>query len=143
MEDKNIAIGIYTIAEFHLNKDQDSQNKVISRSLGKFGLIDNSYEGEYPKQEEFWLVKIKNNIRPELAQGCFILDPILKVDFTTEVGKLVSGMYKTEEFGPALVIITPNEEYKGKFWQIPLEERKKFKNKAVVVKQFYEESNEK
>jgi hypothetical protein len=129
----NTVVGMLTVAKFHNNADTDSFNKVISRTLGKFGLIDKDYAGEYPKPEEFWVVKIKKNIKPDKTEGCFILEPLKKLDFTNDVGKLAWGMYSIEEIGKAVTIIRPNQEYQNKYWQLPLEERKHFKNKAVIV----------
>ena len=128
-------IGIYTIAKFHRNADSESPNKVVTRTLGKFGFIDRNYEGELPKYEEFWLVRVKSNIRPDETQGCLILEPIRKIDYKKEVGKLVWGMYHTEDVGKAITLIVPNKEYEDKLWQLPLEERKKYRKKAVIVVQ--------
>lgn len=127
--------GLLTLAKFHRNADSESPNKIVTRTLGKFGFIDRNYEGELPNSEEFWIVKIKYNIKPDDTQGCLILEPIRKVDYKKEVGKLVWGMYKTEDVGKAITLVIPNEEYENKLWQLPLEERKKFKKKAVIVVQ--------
>lgn len=127
--------GIYTLAKFHRNADSDSPNKIVTRTLGKFGFIDRNYEGVMPKYEEFWIVKIIYNIKPDDTQGCLILEPIKKVDYKQEVGKLVWGMYSIKEIGKAVNLIIPNEEFKNKLWQLPLEERKRYKKKAVIVVQ--------
>ena len=127
--------GIYTLAKFHRNADLESPNKVVTRTLGKFGFIDRNYKGTLPKFEEFWIVKIKYNIKPEDTQGCLILEPIRKVDYKNEVGKLVWGMYSIENVGKAVALIYPNEEFNNRLWQLPLEERKKFKKKSVIVVQ--------
>lgn len=127
--------GIYTLAKFHKNADSDSPNRIVTRTLGKFGFIDRNYEGIMPKYEEFWIVKIIYNIKPDDTQGCLILEPIRKVDYKQEVGKLVWGMYSIKEVGKAITLIIPNEEFKNKLWQLPLEERKRYKKKAVIVVQ--------
>lgn len=134
MENINIS-GIYTLAKFHKNADSESPNRIVSRTLGKFGFIDRNYEGIMPKYEEFWIVKILYNIKPNDTQGCLILEPIRKVDYKKEVGKLVWGMYTTKEAGNAVTLIMPKEEYKNMLWQLPLEERKRYRKKAVIVVQ--------
>ena len=44
-------------------------------------------------------------------------------------------MYHTEDVGKAITLIVPNKEYEDKLWQLPLEERKKYRKKAVIVVQ--------
>ena len=44
-------------------------------------------------------------------------------------------MYTTKEAGNAVTLIIPKEEYKNLLWQLPLEERKRYRKKAVIVVQ--------
>lgn len=134
MENTDInAEGILTLAKFHNNPDQDSQNKVITRTLGKYGVISSKYKGVMPTTEEFWIVRIIKNIKPNLTQGCFVLEPVKKVDYHKDIGKLLKGMYDSVD-GSVLSIVTPKEEFKHNIWQLSLEDRKEFKGKAVLVK---------
>lgn len=131
-------VGIRTVVKFHENTDLDSPNRVLTRTLGKFGVVSHAYEGTRPRPNEFWLVEVVGNKCPEQTKGCLLLEPIKKLDFRSDVGKLVWGMYTTEEVGPAIVLVTPNPQFSNSYWQLPLDERKKFKSKAVIVKQIKE-----
>ncbi len=131
------AEGILTVVKFHTNADTDSKNEVISRTLGKFGVVSNLYKGVKPKPEEFWLARIVKNIKPDMTQGCFILEPLKKVYYKNNgVGKLLKNMYTVANLGPVLTIITPMEEFKNSIWQLSLEDRKAFKGRTVIVKQY-------
>lgn len=131
----NTIIGVKTVVKFHENTDEYSPNRVLTRTLGKFGVVSSTYGGVKPKPDEFWLVKVIDNKNPDQTKGCLILEPLKKLDFTKDVGKLVWGMYSVEDVGPAIALIVPNPEFGKSYWQLPLDERKKFKNKAVIVKQ--------
>lgn len=135
METTDTINGIYTLAKFHRNADFESSNKIITRTLGKFGFIDRNYDGVMPKNEEFWIVRIKYNIKPDDNSGCLVLEPIRKVDYKEEVGKLVWGMYTAQNIGKVTTLIIPNEEFENRLWQLPLEERKRYRRKAVIVVQ--------
>lgn len=127
------AIGVLTLAKYHRNQDSDSTNRIVTRTLGKFGIINKEYKGEIPKEDEFWLTRIVDNIKPNEHQGCFIVEPVKKVSYDN-VGKLLLGMY--EEILPVndcLIFIKPVEQFKGSIWQLALEDRKKYKNKSVIV----------
>lgn len=134
--DLKTGVGVLTLAKFHHNQDLDSLNRMITRTLGKFGIISKTYEGELPKEDEFWLVRIVSNIRPEEHQGCFIIEPLKKLQYESQVGKLVKGMY--EEItceNPHLVYIKPIEKFENFAWQLTLEDRKNYRGKSVIVLQ--------
>lgn len=134
MIDFNTGSGVLTIAKFHNNHDSESPNKVISRTLGKFGIISLGYKGVQPKDDEFWLVRIINNIRPKERQGCLILEPVKKIDYYKEVGKLVNGMYEEIPSGNELIaFIKPKKKFENYIWQLPLTDRKKYNDRYVIV----------
>lgn len=127
------AVGVITLAKYHHNKDSESINKIVTRTLGKFGIIHKDYKGEMPKEDEFWLTKIVDNIRPTEHQGCFIIEPLKKVDYS-EVGKLLQGMYEeVVSENNCLIFIKPKDSFKNSVWQLTLEDRKRYKNKSVIV----------
>lgn len=132
--DLKTGVGVLALAKFHHNQDLDSSNKMITRTLGKFGIISKTYTGEQPKEDEFWIVKIVNNIRPEEHQGCFIVEPLKKIEYVTQVGKLVNGMYEEVPCeNNTIVYVKPLEKFENYVWQLTLEDRKRYNGKSVIV----------
>jgi len=142
--------GLRTIVKFYNNpKPQGSgtigdktklHNTLITRTLGKLGVIDNDWEpaepGDIPKDGAFWLVEILRDTSPSRAQGVFVLSPIRKVEIA-EVQKLSPGMYD-EENDEGTVIVTPKlrEDF---FWILPLSLRKAMTGtNAVIVEYLWE-----
>jgi hypothetical protein len=141
--------GLRTIVKFYNNPKPigggtvagkpKMHNTLITRTLGKLGVIDSSWiptEGEIPKDGSFWLVEILRDTSPTKAQGVFVLAPVRKVE-TDEVQKLSPGMYD-EESDEGTVIITPKlrEDF---YWILPLSLRKAMENtNAIVVKYLWE-----
>ena len=127
------AVGALTLAKYHHNRDIDSQNKIVTRTLGKFGIIHKDYAGEMPKEDEFWLTKIVDVIKPNEHSGCFIVEPVKKLDYS-DVGKLLQGMYdEIPSNNACMVFIKPKDNFKNSVWQLTLEDRKRYKNKSVIV----------
>lgn len=140
--------GLKTIVKFFTNVQQQSAgtingnpkiyNHLITRTLGKLGVIDSKWEPseDIPKDGEFWLVEICRETSPARAQGVFVLQPIRQVE-TSEVQRLAPGMYD-EENEQGTVIITPNlrEDF---YWMLPLSLRKAMTNvNAVIVEYLWE-----
>ncbi len=117
-----------------INGKPKIHNHLITRTLGKLGVIDSKWvpEDEIPKDGEFWLVEIIRETSPARAQGVFVLIPIRQIE-TTEVNRLAPGMYD-EENEQGTVIITPNlrEDF---YWMLPLSLRKAMTGvNAVIVR---------
>jgi hypothetical protein len=140
--------GIRTVVKFFNNGQPQGggtiggkpkiHNHLISRTLGKLGVIDSKWEptDELPKDGSFWLVEILRETSPSKAQGVFVLAPIRPVE-VGEVQKLSPGMYD-EESDEGTVIITPKlrEDF---FWMLPLSLRKSMTNaNAIIVKYLWE-----
>jgi len=141
--------GLRTVVKFFNNVQHPSggtiggkpkiHNHLITRTLGKLGVIDSKWDpegGPTPEDGEFWLVEILKETSPAKAQGVFILSPIRPVE-TNEVQRLAPGMYD-EEDKEGTVIITPRlrEDF---YWMLPLSLRKAMNNaNAVVVKYLWD-----
>lgn len=141
--------GLRTVVKFFTNVQPRSEgtingkpkihNHLITRTLGKLGVVDSKWEpleDEIPKDGEFWLVEILRETSPARAQGVFVLSPIKKVE-TEEVQRLAPGMYD-EENEQGTVIITPNlrEDF---YWMLPLSLRKSMTGvNAVIVKYLWD-----
>jgi len=110
---KSIAEGLEVIVKFFANDNPKSQNKIVTRTLGKLGVIQNNQTNINPN--EFWRVQIIKETCPHRNTGCFILEPVAKL-LPEELSKVVPGMY-TEVRKNGLVIITPL--HPGN-WIIPL-----------------------
>lgn len=101
-------------------------NTFITRSLGKIGVIDSKYQSVKPKVDEFWLVKIVEEIEPGRSNGCFVLEP-LKHLYHTQVDRLIPGMY-SEKLENDILYIYP-KTYKDLdgddiYWILPMRHRK-------------------
>jgi hypothetical protein len=141
--------GLRTVVKFFTNVQTPSggtiegkpkiHNHLITRTLGKLGVIDSKWtpeEGCVPKDGEFWLVEILRETSPAKAQGVFVLAPVRPVE-TGEVQRLSPGMYD-EENDEGTVIITPRlrEDF---YWMLPLSLRKSMTQaNAVVVKYLWD-----
>jgi len=133
-----------TIVKFHRRQSPSGAqpgHPVITSTLGKKGLIDIHWkpsEGEAaPADQEFWYVQILRETRLGENRGCFILQPVSKID-VGNLRKLLPGFYREEWAGPekSTLIIHPTED--GVPWLLPLDLKKAiFKNRgysAIVVK---------
>lgn len=93
------------IVKFFNNPKTDSANVIITRTLGKLGVIKVGYPHKV-LPGELWRVKILKETNPTRASGCFILEPIVKIDSNT-LQKLIPGLYK-ENRQQGLSVITPS-----------------------------------
>jgi hypothetical protein len=141
-EEQSIAAGKMCIVKFHENKDTDNRNQIITRSLGKFGVIatawyENKRDDEVPHAGEFWKVRILKEIGVGQRNGCFVLTPMNQVH-VEDLEKLIPGMYE-ESFYNGIVIVTPSSgvlRAKGKTggnFILPLAIRKKIKGVYAII----------
>lgn len=106
-----------TVVKFISNTNEESDNKIISRTLGKIGVF-NSRDGSVspqhtPEPGEFWRVEIVKEVVTRRDDGstggCFVLKPVSKVGYRNgddpDIDYLIPGGYKTVRFETALVIV--------------------------------------
>ncbi|MFA5750084.1 MAG: hypothetical protein WC895_02595 [Candidatus Shapirobacteria bacterium] len=132
-----------TIIKFHLNTDK-GPNTIISRTLLKTAVIDRQWKPEdennipgvteqFESDGELWKVKVLRDTASGRVAGCFIVQPICKVE-PDEIVHLIPGLYETENYN-GLVVLTPN---KAANWMLPLENKKLIaqtqKAYAVIVR---------
>ena len=135
--------GIRTVVKFFTNVQPKTggtiegkpkmHNHLITRTLGKFGVIDSKWEpidNNTPKDGEFWLVELVRETSPAKAKGVFILRPIRQIS-TSEVQRLSPGMYD-EENEEGTIIITPNLR-DDLYWMLPLSLRKSMTDATAVI----------
>jgi hypothetical protein len=90
-----------TLVKF-INNYRDNSNKLISRTLGKLGVIKREYLKEIkPKHNEWWYVSIEEEVGKGTEGGVFVFRPI-KVLERNERGKqeilhLFPGAYSEEQ----------------------------------------------
>lgn len=127
---------IITVVKFYDNPHKNSKNKIITRTLLKIGVVDtrwltrNNNKKEFPKADEFWKVKIIKELEDGIAKGCFLLEPIEKIeedDFTI----LLPGMYEEKIINNKL-IIEPKTEKKIN-WVLPVSVKKTMKEKNIYA----------
>lgn len=106
-----------TVVKFIANTNKESDNKIISRTMGKIGVFS-SRDGslspqQIPEPGEFWRVEIVKEVINYLDDGstggCFVLKPMSKVGYSKEgnpdIDYLIPGGYQTIRYKTALVII--------------------------------------
>ena len=134
---KSSFLGVYVVAKFFLSKAPDGKLNCISRSLGKFSVIDRRYDNIVDNQE-FWISKIVKEIKPGENNGAFILRPVEKIQ-TNRVRKIIPGFYDLHSTGGAALVV-PNTD-PADYWVLSTSTRRIYAKKyyAVVVPIAYDE----
>jgi len=129
--DRSIFEGVCVVAKFYLSKAPNGKMHCISRTLGKFSILDRNFNGTVNDQD-IWVCRIVKEINPGRNQGTFILHPIEPVDIE-DVKKIIPGFYDARPLGKAISII-PNTD-PSDFWMLASGTRKIFSKRyyAVVV----------
>lgn len=123
MDDNSRIRGVYTVCKFIVNTDQEkSRNRIITKTLGKFGVINMDYKGPCPKHDELWLVKIDKEIKCNEAIGCLVLTPIYSIP-VEKVFPLIPGTQcSTEYIENGVCYVIPNN--REKYYMVPIGYRK-------------------
>lgn len=129
--DRSIFEGVFVVAKFYLSKSPTGKMHCISRTLGKFSILDRSFEGEVNDQD-IWVCKIVKEINPGKNQGTFVLLP-MELIHMDQVKKIIPGFYDARPLGRAISIV-PNSDPHD-YWMLSSGTRKIFSKKyyAVVV----------
>lgn len=114
-----------TIVKFIVdNSRPHSRNHLITRTLGKIGVISADYNGVAPNNEEFWLVGFRKEVTKSQGNPCsglFILEPLRYID-RTQINYLSPGLYSVEdECGIRYVI----PKFKNSFWLMSIPDRRR------------------
>lgn len=78
-----------TLVKWIKNPDENSTNTMITRTLGKIGIMTAKALLEskvLPKHDEFWYSEIVLETKPG-SQGCFVLRPIKRVTYVSYKGR--------------------------------------------------------
>jgi len=133
-----------TLVKFHENKRPDAaeNNKVITKTLGKTGVLDwdkVAEHGRVPKDEEFWFVEVVREKGAGTPRGLFLLNPLEQINILDngkpDIVRMIPGTYKTEKVGNT-VLLHPSQLYKDKLgpnWICSLSVRKKIMDKYKIA----------
>ena len=129
--------GLFVVAKFYMSKAPDGSVKSVSRTLGKFGILENGTK-DLVKDREVWVCQISKEIKPDRNHGAFILQPRQKIEEPDkQLRKLIPGFYEQEVVGRS-VILHPNSD-KDHFWILSSTTRQIFSKRyhSVVVPILY------
>lgn len=132
--EENVRIrGVYTVVKFILNTNYDTrnQNRIITKTLGKFGVVDTDYQGPCPNHDEFWLCKIVKEIKAGTPKGCIVLTPIMKLDRNCIKSLIPNTGLSTEYVENGICYVTPSNP--NNYYLIPLDYRKSNKAHRVTI----------
>lgn len=126
---KSLFEGVYVIAKFYYSKAPDGTSKLISRSLGKFGILDRvAVKSREVDNKDVWLSRIAGEIYPGKNHGAFLLSPVTKIeDPDTQLLKLIPGFFSVVARG-STALLTPNSD-PDKYWILSHGTRKIFSHK--------------
>lgn len=110
-----------------------NSNNLITRSLGKVGVINSQYTGDMPRNNELWLSVIVKENCPGNNIGCFVVDPIMRIR-DDKIDRLIPGMY-TQTVEDKILYIYPNK-LKDKdgddiYWILPITHRSGIEEDAL------------
>lgn len=118
---------VVTICKFFKNSNTNSKgnNPVISRTLLKVAVVNKDWYPQRgqkePKEGELWRVKIVKEINQGNNQGCFLVEPIKKLD-EAEMCFLVPGTYSLKCMDNLLIVVPLKNQ--GANWILPLTDKK-------------------
>lgn len=131
--------GMKVVLKFFYSKGPNNVTKLISRTLGKLSLIDESVESTVEDQD-IWICEIKKEIAPNKNRGAFLVRPIKKVE-PVDIKKMIPGFYSTMTSGKT-VFLYP-KDHSEKPWLISMSTRKLFNGKytSIIVPIDYDEED--
>ena len=86
-----------TLVKFIRNKQKNAKNKLVTRTLGKVGVIHSAiYEAmpEKPRNDEFWYAEIIDEGGKGLSTGSFILNPLKKGPTVSKYGRNIPDVIR-------------------------------------------------
>jgi hypothetical protein len=138
-QDLSPFVNCYVVCKFFMSKAPNGTVNCISRTLGKFGIIEKNTNKKVEHQD-IWVCKIVREIKPGSNHGAFVLRPLEKIS-PDDLRKLIPGFYEVQEAcGGKAAFAIPNTE-PMQFWMLSRTTRQIFskKNYAVVVPIQYQE----
>lgn len=124
---------------FENDKPAPGKNPIVSKTLGKVAIIARAYGDRVarsngslamPQSQEFWRVRILKELERGSRKGCFLVEPIVKVEYE-DILHLVPGMY-THIVEHGRMLVTPNPEYQGRACILPLDHKQLFSQRNGI-----------
>jgi hypothetical protein len=109
---------IYCVLRFVYGK-RGSPNPIVSKTMGRYAVIDHAYQGPMPQPYCFWLCRLEGEKIFTDTKGCFVVTPLKEVareDDMSQIAKLVPGTFDVEIQGTT-VFCKP--KIPGLFWIAP------------------------
>lgn len=135
--------GVMVVAKWFYSKAPDGTMQCISRTLGKFSVLERGEDGSPSAVENYsiWLCRIVKEIRPGQNNGAFILKPVHRID-PNQIRKIIPGFYDLS-VRDKVAIIRPNSD-PGDYWMLSKATRQIFSKKynAVIVPIGHKHENE-
>lgn len=104
----------YCVLRFVYGK-RGSPNPIVSKTMGRYAVIDPAYNGPMPQPYRFWLCRLEGEKIFTETKGCFVVTPLQEVPLE-KIAKLVPGTFDVEVRGSA-VYCTP--KIPELFWIAP------------------------
>lgn len=116
---------VRTVIKFAQNPNKKADNKLFSRTLGKYAFIDTHWlernpDATLPQPGEFWFVDVVHETCHGQPNGSFLVHPI-RVVAESDCKRLVPGMYEEHRYGGVLLM---EPAFGGCAWMSPLVHRK-------------------
>jgi hypothetical protein len=115
-----------TLCKFVHNEDKNSSNVLITKTFGKFGVIQREAIASLarkPRHNEWWYCEIVRETGAGTERGLWVLKPIKRVELIERDGyrdnnitHLFPGLYTTKRIGNA-VLVYP--KMRGPHWICP------------------------
>ncbi len=103
-----------TLAKFITNDNPQSTNVLITRTLGKFGVLHRDSVAslvQKPQANEWWYCNVVRETAATTAHGCWVLAPVKKIGIVerdgfreNDITYLLPNMYKREQRGNVLLL---------------------------------------
>jgi len=113
-----------TILKWFRNKKQGDTNELISRTLLKISVISRYRTSDNdisPNFGELWRCRIIKEMGSGTSRGCFIVEPLERVD-EHQILHITTGMFYKKLINNRL-IITPKQEWSGHSCILPLQHK--------------------
>lgn len=123
------AVGCIVIVKFFINSNKTSRNEILTRTLGKIGVINSLYQAEYPQDKDVWKVQILRETHVGTNKGCFVLQPLEKLE-SESITRLLPGLYTDEVIGGILYVRPRRAGYN---WILPLEQKRSINDVYAII----------
>lgn len=125
------------VLKFFSSKGPNGNTKLVSRTMGKLSLIEES-SANIVKDQEIWICEIEKEIHPNRNHGVFLVKP-LKIVKPESIKKLIPGFYSNISYEKTMFLYPKN--FPSDPWLLSINTRKVFsKYTSVIIPIEYDES---